>query len=191
MPPETRITKERILETAVGMVRQNGVECLNARSLAACLGCSTQPIFSQYNTMEALKREVLACANQRYLEYMRADMESGAYPPYKASGMAYIRFAEEEKALFKLLFMRDRTEEDQRPGAEWESICDLIQKSTGLSRQAAEQFHLEMWCYVHGIAVMSATSYLKLDTQTVSAMLTDAYMGMKSRFLGRDTNERD
>ena len=37
-------------------------------------------------------------------------MAEGKYPPYKASGMAYIRFAKEEKELFKLLFMRDRSD---------------------------------------------------------------------------------
>ena len=40
-----------------------------------------------------------------YRQYIAEDMSSGEYPPYKASGMAYIRFADEERELFRLLFM--------------------------------------------------------------------------------------
>ena len=185
MPPKAKITKALILETAMDMVRQGGIECLNARAVAAQLGCSTQPIFSQYDSMESLKADVLAGANALYLQYLKEGAESGRYPPYKASGMAYIRFAGEEKELFKLLFMRDRTAENIAPTAEWEEICAEIQKSTGLSREMAELFHMEMWSIVHGIAAMSATSYLQLDTETESMMLTDVFEGLKVRFAGR------
>ena len=43
-------------------------------------------------------------------------------------------------------------------------------------------FHLEMWVYVHGIATMIATGYLNWEVETVSRMLTDAYMGLKERY---------
>ena len=36
-------------------------------------------------------------------EYMQREVESGEFPAYKANGMAYIRYAKEEKELFKLL----------------------------------------------------------------------------------------
>ena len=109
-------------------------------------------------------------------------MAAGKYPPYKASGMAYIRFAREEKELFKLLFMRDRKGEPLKPGREMEVILPLIMKNTGLSREKAELFHLELWVFVHGIAAMIATSYLDYELETISEMLTDVYMGLKTRF---------
>ena len=49
-------------------------------------------------------------------------MSAGQYPPYKASGMAYIRFAREQRELFKLLFMRDRTNEEKAAGEELEAL---------------------------------------------------------------------
>lgn len=185
MPPKVKVTKEQIRDTAVELVRREGIGALNARALASLLGCSTQPVFSQYETMEALRADVLAQANAIYQSYLREDMAAGVYPPYKASGMAYIRFAGEEKELFRLLFMRDRTGEEQSPDESWEAICALIQNITGYSRETAERFHLEMWSYVHGIAVMFATSYLSLETETVSAMLTDAFLGFKHVFAER------
>ena len=39
-----------------------------------------------------------------------------------------------------------------------------------------------MWAYVHGIAAMTATGFLKLDTELISEMMTDAYQGLKMRY---------
>lgn len=180
MPPKIKVTKENILSAAVELVRECGAEALNARALAKKLGSSTQPIFSNYTSMEALKQEVIKSAEGIYKNYLNADMEKGEYPPYKASGMSYIRFAGEQQELFKLLFMRDRTDEqipDSFDGIN--PIIEIIQRNTGLDRKAAELLHLEMWSCVHGIAVMTATGFLKLDTVTVSQMLTDIYSGLK------------
>ena len=39
---------------------------------------------------------------------------------------------------------------------------ELIMKGTGLGMNDAFMLHLELWIFVHGIASMIATSYLKL-----------------------------
>lgn len=92
--------------------------------------------------------------------------------------MAYIRFAKEEKELFRLLFMRDRSEEtiteERQEAAEF---VELLACRTGLDKETAYFFHLEMWIFVHGIATMVATSYLDWGEETVSQVLTDAYLG--------------
>lgn len=188
MPPKVKVEKDAILKAAVQIVRDNGADSLNARSVADKLSCSTQPIFSNYASMDELKKCVLDQAEKIYLDYIYRGMQSGEFPPYKASGIAYIRFAKEEKELFKLLFMRDRSNEKIKGTAEGEDIIALIQKNTGLDKEQAFMFHLEMWVYVHGIAVMIATSYLEWDWDMISRMLTDAYNGLKITYLGKENN---
>ena len=186
MPPKVKVTKEDIINAAADVVRENGAAALNARAVAARLGTSTQPIFSHYSTMDALRADVISYANEIYQSFLRRDMSSGEYPAYKGSGMAYIRFAREEKELFKLLFMRDRSQEEVPQGLdEVKPIIQIIQKSTGLSEQDATMFHLEMWVYVHGIATMIATSYLEWNREMISKMLTDSYTGLKARYCGK------
>lgn len=183
MPPKAKVTREDILSACVDIIRERGFDAVNARALASRLDCSTQPIFSHYQSMEALKADALNYAEEVYQRYLRTDMESGEFPPYKASGMAYIRFAREEKQLFRLLFMRDRsTEPPREDGGDFAGIIDIIQSSTGLSRERAYLFHLEMWVYVHGIATMCATSYLNWDKDMISRMMTDAYEGLRLRY---------
>ena len=185
MPPKTKVSKEEILSTAVNLVRNDGENSLNARNIARSLGCSTQPIFSNFINMDELRAAVKKKANILYQNCLAADMSAGKYPPYKASGMAYIRFAREEKELFKLLFMCDRSHETVRDERESiRPIIDIIRKNLGLDEERAFLFHMEMWIFVHGIATMIATSYLFWDDDMISGIVTDAYEGLKKRYLG-------
>lgn len=188
MPPKVKIDKDNIIKAAVQIVRERGIDALNARAVAQKLNCSTQPIFSNYDSMNELKKDVMNYAEKIYLDYVYKGMKSNEFPPYKGSGMAYIRFAEEEKEFFKFLFMRDRSNEKIKGTAEDEEIISLIQKNTGLDREQAFMFHMEMWVYVHGIAVMIATSYLDWNWDMISQMLTDAYEGMKMNYLKKGDN---
>lgn len=189
MPPKLKITKNDIVRAAVALVRESGEGALNARGVAGALGCSTQPIFSNFSTMEQLREAVTQAAEELYQSYLRTDMASGNYPPYKASGMAYIRFAREERELFKLLFMRDRSQEPVTDNiSSIQPLLTLIRRNLGISEEEALLFHTEMWIYVHGIATMIATSYLNWDEEMVSRMITDAYTGMKYRYLGGNSH---
>ena len=188
MPPKVKVTKADIIGTSIDMVREKGVEALNARAIAARMRCSTQPIFSNYASMEELKQDVISNAYNLYMSFLKQETESNQYPPYKAAGMGYIRFAREEQELFKLLFMRDRSQENIGDGFDesTQMSIQMIQKSLGLSYEKANQFHLEMWIYVHGIASLLATSYLPLEWEAISELLTNAYQGIKTRYLEKE-----
>ncbi len=183
MSPKAKISKEEILDAAVSLVRKEGVDALNARALALRLNCSTQPIFSNFSTMEQLRLAVVEQANQWCEEFIRREEERGEYPAYKASGMAYIRFAKEEKELFKLLYMRARSREAVCIGVELnEKMEGAVTQATGLRGEVGKLFHLEMWVFVHGIASMLATGFLELEEDLIAAMITDCYQGLRKRY---------
>ena len=103
MPPKVKVSKEDIINAAVDIVRNNGAQAINARTIASTLNCSTQPVFSNFATMDELRLAVVEKADTLCQEYMQREVENGEFPAYKANGMAYIRYAKEEKELFKLL----------------------------------------------------------------------------------------
>ncbi len=181
MPPRVRVTKEQILEAALQLVRRQGAEAINARAVAAEIGCSTQPIFSNFPSVDDLKTAVTERALNLYNACIRNEMESTRYPLYKATGMGYIRFAEEESRLFCMLFM-GHTDRGFGKRA-WNTAVDALVNSTSLSREKAQRFHLEMWVFVHGIAAMIATNYLTFEHEEISAMITDVYLGLRHRYL--------
>ena len=193
MPRKTVILKEDIINAAVEIVRKDGYEALNARALANALGCSTQPIFSNFRNMEDLTRSIILRSLEIYNAFVAEEFKRPHdYPPYKTNGMAYIRFAMEEKNLFKLLFMRDRTN-DYDPAEEntFYDVLPLIMKATGLNREQASLFHFEIWSAVHGIAVMVASSYYNADMELISGTLTDVYQGLLYRFRQKEGSDEE
>jgi len=182
MPPKVKITKQEILKTALDLVRTNGADSINARAVANALNCSTQPIFSNFEDMDELKSAVIADAYDLYLAFINNEVSSGKYPEYKAFGMAYIRFAMEEKELFKLLFMRDRTGEDLSPSPDFEKSANIIVDAFGVSIETARLIHLEIWACVHGIGVMIATNFLPLELDLISRITSDVYQGIRAKY---------
>lgn len=183
MPPKVKTTKEDIINVAVDIVRKSGEQGLNARNIAKVLECSTQPIFSNFSSMDQLRFAVIKRAEEIFKEYMERQVKTGEYPVYKASGMAYISFAKEEKELFRLLYMRDRSQEqiDEKTDIDFE-MENIVYNNTGLEGENNKIFHLEMWAYVHGIAVMFATNYFNPQLELVSKMLTDSYQGLRKQY---------
>lgn len=182
MPARKVFERDRILKNALKIVKKDGMEGLNMRSLAKVCNCSTQPVYNSFSGMTELKRAVAREIIEIYHGYIRAELALKAYPDYKATGMGYIRFAREEPQLFKYLFMRDRSgaENIDEDSGFNDEVINIVQ-SMGIPRDKAEELHVHMWIWVHGIATMYATGYLAWDWQTVSRMLTDAFMGIKQR----------
>lgn len=180
MPPRVRVTKEQIVEGAMRCLRREGVGGINARAVAAEIGCSTQPIFSNFETVEQLKEAVFTEATELYRAFLRRRMEDPHYPLYKAAGMGYIEFAKAEPQLFRALFMNPIDCEPRERG--WEVGVETLMAATGMNRADAERFHMEMWIFVHGIAVLLATDYIQFEHEEICAMLTDVYTGLRRRY---------
>ena len=192
MPPKVRIKSDDIFNVALGLVRIGGEQAINARALAASMNCSTQPVFSNFASMDELLLKVNEAAYEHYLSFIKRELESGKYPQYKAYGMAYIRFAREERELFKFLFMCDRTGKDLSPSPDFDDAVEVIMKVNGITKEKAMLLHLEMWSCVHGIGTMLATSFLPLGDDLISKMLSDIYLGTRARLISEeDQNERD
>ena len=183
MPRKYLYTREQIVDAALALTSEGGPSAPTARALGQRLGTTAKPIFSQFESMEQVQLAVRQEAQRLYERRLAEAMTAGKYPPYKASGMAYMRFALEERELFRLLFMRDRSGEgkiDDRESVR--PILNLLQEKLGLDEEQAARFHGEMWLFVHGIATALATGYLPWDEEQVSRMMSDVYFGLRHRF---------
>lgn len=190
MPRKFLFTKEEIQAAALELTREKGFAAVTARSLGKKLGTTSRPIFSHYATMADVQKAVIEAAEDLYRAYIKKEIASGKYTAYKAKGMAYIKFAREEKELFKLLFMRDRSRERTKENSREKDLpTGLIEKQTGIDRASATTFCLEMWAYTHGIAALIATDYLSWDEELSSRALTDVYEGLKNKH-GGATDEK-
>ena len=176
MPPKVKVTKEKIGLEAFELVRQEGITALNARELAKRLGCSTQPIFSSYESMDALEVEMITRAEKYQEEFVMGGAQEKI--PFLGIGVAYIRFAHEEPHLFSLLFLSDKfvagsfieiVQQDNTP------LTALIAQTTGLNQEQAQRLLLKLWLMVHGMATMVAGNHLPFFEQEIRDLLKETY----------------
>lgn len=178
MPPKTRIGKEEIADAAFGLIRKKGQAALTAKSLAAELKCSTQPVFWHFENMDEVKDCALKRAEDYFAEYLKK--ETSADNPYKSIGLNYIAFATEEKRLFRLLYMSDK---GGKPDImQWDGnrpfILGVMEKSGIKGDEAREKIFREMWLFSHGIATMIATDTAFFGKDEIDGMLSDVYQGL-------------
>ena len=177
MARKETITKMDILNAAFEMASEEGFEHVTARTLAAKAGCSTQPIFRIYKNMEELGKDLF----EQVVAYFGAYYEN--FPrkndtPFVNLGLSYIRFAQDNPKLFKLLFI-----DENRHG---KSLYDLLNGTNGavvkeINRAATSgcsnpgEMFMKMWVLIHGAACMSLTGDYDLKESETIALLEESY----------------
>ena len=111
MPPKVKFRKEEIVQAALDVARVKGADGVTARDIAAQLGVSTRPIFTYFNTMDEVKTAVRQAAEQVYQDYTAKGLNADI--PFLGFGLQYLRFAEEEPELYKLLFLTPPCDENK------------------------------------------------------------------------------
>ena len=175
MPPSVRFTKEEIVEAAVHVTRKGGIGSLTARSLAAELGASTRPMFTYFDSMDALKREVHEAAKTLYRAYVERGLAEPI--PFLGVGQSYVRFAKDEPELYKLLFLEKPS---NAGGGAMEALAlsqDLVRESLmRIYRMDAEQadcYFRDLWLVAYSFATLIVTDDSPYTDEQMSAIFTE------------------
>jgi len=181
MPPKQRITREMILERSFVMFSEEGMESVNARSVAKALNCSTQPIFSYFSGMDDLKNALEQKAKETFDGVLASLADDG--DPIVRICEAYIRFAAQEPRLFTHLFLRP-VDVAIHPLSGQDIKNELVVKEcafSGMDEAKAARVYTELSIYAHGFAALFASGHARADMDTVRQMLTDAYRAIAMR----------
>ena len=181
MPPKVKYTREQITDAAYEIVRSKGESALTARSLAAELGISTAPIFTAFENIEELQGTVARKAADLYNSYIEKGLDYT--PPFKGTGLMYIKFAKDEPELFKMLFMRgDDGEEPSHylpSGDENEPLIrQAIENTHSFEEEKTKRLYNHLSIYAHGIAVLFAQGRCIFTDEDVSRMLTEVFLAL-------------
>lgn len=181
MPPKARFSKEKIIDTALDIVRQDGFEALTARALGTRLNSSARPIFTVFKTMEEVQEEVKLSAREVYNQYVQAALTKDL--AFKAVGHAYIQFAKEEPKLFQILYMsetapRSKAEAIMYMDDHYEEICNYIKDNFALNHEDAWHLYEQLWIYSHGIATLCATRVCSFEEEEIDNYLTEIFKSL-------------
>lgn len=179
MSRKATITQEEIVGAAFKITRKEGFGAITSRKLAACAGCSTQPIFRIYANMDALKNDVFDKTARYYEEYYRACPKTHD-TPFVDLGLAYIGFAQKNPWLFRLLFVDDNGDKkgsmyDLVNGSD-DNVVHEVERARGRGAQNAEHLFMKMWIFIHGAGCMAVSGDYDLSTDDSVAMLESAYI---------------
>lgn len=94
-----RLLDQRTIgDAAFERARHHGLQALTARGVAHQLGCSTQAVYTAYESMDRIRGEVRARAGQWVSDRLRG---TGALP-YRQLGIETLRLAHDEPHLFRM-----------------------------------------------------------------------------------------
>ena len=180
MPPRVKFTKEEIVEAALRVTREGGIDSRTARSLAAELGASTRPMFTYFETVDELKHEAHEAAKGIYKTYIERGLAEPA--PFLGVGQNTIRFAREEPELFRLLFLQ---KPDGADGGAAEALAfsqDLVRDSImgiyKMDAYEADCYYRNLWLIAFSFCAMIAAGECPYTDEQMSAMFTEVSLAV-------------
>lgn len=180
MPPKVKFSKQEIVDAAVRVARDKGIDGVTAREIAAELGVSTRPIFTYFDTMDEVKAEVFQTAKELYRAYVERGLAGPI--PFLGIGQQYIRFAHDEPELYKLLFLT-------RPGNASGGAMEALRFSQDLARESlmriynmdahtADCYFRDLWLVVFSFATLIVTDDCPYTGAEMSAILTEVSLSI-------------
>ena len=187
MPPKTRITSEMIVDAGFEVIKETGIENMNARTIAQKLGCSTQPVMYQFKKIEDIKKAVYQKADAYHMAYIT---NMGAGSSILEMGLAYVRFGAAESNLFRFLFQSNMFDGKSLSNLiESENLMPVIAPmsiQTGLSIEHTRKVFRSVFLFAHGYASMFANNAMDYDEEVIKTDLKAAMAGMVTAWENQD-----
>ena len=179
MGRKTQITAEVILENALQMLIRDGYSAINIKTLAAQIGCSTQPIVWHFENMQGFRKA--------FYEYCIAYARS-QFTPWNGSledlltetARGYISIACNMPNLFRFVFTDSKEDCGNSQVAQklqldnTQKIIRLLCEEKGLTEEKAAAFLMNYEFYIHGIASYTASGFVSYPEDELIAMANRA-----------------
>ena len=189
MGRKTLITKEIILETALQMLIREGYEAITVKTLAAEIGCSTQPIVWHFENMNGFRRAFfeycIAYAKRRFTVW------NGSLDDLLTeTARGYITIACNLPNLFRFVFVDNKDECKNSDVVQklqldnTKRIIELLCQEKGLTDHQAVSFLMNYEFYIHGIASYTASGFVNYPEEEIIAMANrakDAFLAYEGR----------
>lgn len=172
MAPKHKFTRDEMVAAALDLVKERGEGDLTAKALATMLGISTQPVFTCFGTMDALRADVTDAAEALFDRYASEGLAASV--PFYGFGMAYIRFARENPEIYRMLFLSAGGKNAALRAMEHAqaAVQPSLMHIYRLSAADADRYFRDVWLAVHGLAALIVTDSCPYTEEQVGHILT-------------------
>jgi len=164
MPPKIIFTKEQIIDSAFEIFKKEGIESISVRKLASKLGSSTAPIYTSFNNIQDIKKQLMEKSLILLLSYTEKEYTKGIFLNI---GVGMLEFARDYKIVYRTLFIN--TNEYQYILKEFNEInVQQMKKEKRLDIFGETELRsiLEtMYVFTHGLASFLCSGMLEDDSK--------------------------
>jgi AcrR family transcriptional regulator len=160
-----------ILEAARDLIAGGGFEAMSMRAVAERVGVSATAIYHHFANKQALVDAVMRRGFEQFGAEMRAATDRhprGSLQRVRAFGEAYVRFALEHEAYFRIIFSiaapTVRDIDDLPAGAGYPLLCETIadaMASGEMRRGDVDLMAHYLWAHVHGVVTLALSCRLE------------------------------
>lgn len=175
MPPKQKISRDLLLEHAFLIAKEQGISFVTSRSVAKAVGCSIQPVFSHFPTMEELRQATFQYACERLMQEI---LEYKDEPDFLTkTNLWVLNLARKEPNLFELLYLSRSYASANlwEVMMDWESNRQVMRAMTekyGVSEAACKDIFLRGFLLLFGIATMIATNRMEISDEEALGMMS-------------------
>ena len=172
MAPKNKFTRAEMTAAALGIVRADGAEHLTAKTLAAALGISTQPVFTCFGSMEGGASGGARCgaAGLRRLHHRGT---AGGDPFFRSRNTVYPLCAGGADALPPALSGADTVRRRFcRAGALTGACASVARADLPPHGGGGRPYFRDLWLVVHSLATLIVTGGCPYTDREIGQILT-------------------
>ena len=156
----------------MALVAEGAGETLSLREAARRAGVSATAVYRHFADKQALLGAVAAAGLARLgaAQYAAYDAAGGGPAGFKATGVAYVRFALANPALFRLIFGQPIA---PAKAGEADPMTFLLANAAALAPAQVDPrvFALQSWSVVHGLAMLLLDGAVPLDEAMIGRVV--------------------
>lgn len=174
MPPIQRIKKEDLLACAYRIAEEKGIMTVTSRSVAELAGCSIQPVFSHFPTMEELRKATFDYACHKLMDEILEHQEEPDFLQF--TNRWVLALARKRPNLFELLYLSNSFSQSGL----WETMMEwdcnrkaitAFSKHCNMAQEEAEELFLRCFYLLLGVATMIYANQIDLSDEEALSMV--------------------
>jgi len=168
------VTRQQILNAAYELISTEGFSNLTARNIAAQIGCSTQPIYLEFENMGELKDTLF----EKIYTHLEEDMflKEHTGDSIIDFSLNYMRFAKEEPRLYTALFL-EKGNEHRMLKFSYDLFFKNVKKDekyANLSEEKLENLLNGTWVIATGVASLASSGTIHPNDEQKIQLMKDA-----------------
>ena len=174
MPPKQKISRDRLLEHAFLIAEEQGITAVTSRSVAKSVGCSIQPVFSHFPTMDDLRKATFDYACDKFVKEI---LTFENQPDFFALVTKWvINLARNKPNLFKLLYLSDgfHGHSLMKVMVNFESNRKMIAKMAELyklNEDVCKEILMRSCLFLLGISTMICVNHMDFSDEQIGDMM--------------------